>query len=140
MLSANQIAGFLDQVFLQKNSMKTVSFLACWYKFTKIKGWLKTFCLDMVKNWYGQSGPWTLKLTVSQEWIDGMNWVFAWWCKFMKAKSYFTDYWVTMVKNGHGHLVHETLNSAECLYEMGWFFACWLWFNNFWLDTLYSIF
>ena len=28
----------------------------------------------MVGNWSGQSGQGTLKLAVSQEWINGMNW------------------------------------------------------------------
>ena len=48
-----------------------VYFLACWYKFTKIswkkkkKKLIKFFWLSVVKNRYGQSGLWTLKLTVS---------------------------------------------------------------------------
>ena len=41
----------------------------------------------MVKNGCDQSGLKDLKLTVSQEWIDGMNWFFACWCKFMKVIS-----------------------------------------------------
>ena len=40
--------------------VETASFLACWYKFTKIKSWLKFFWLGMIKNGYGQSGLWTL--------------------------------------------------------------------------------
>ena len=85
----------------------------------------------MVRNGCGQSGYRTLKLTVSQEWIDGMNWIFVCWCKFRKAKSCIIDFWVGMVENGHGHLVHETLKSAEWVYELSWFFPCWLWCNNF---------
>ena len=60
-----------------------------------------------------------------------------------KARSYFNDFWVGIVRNGHGHLVYETLASAvykEWVYEFSWFFACWLWGSNFWLDwhrTLY---
>ena len=57
-------------------------------------------------------------------------------CKFEKAKSYFNDIWVGLVKNGHCHLVHETLKSAEWVYGLSLFFACWLWCNNFWLDRL----
>ena len=64
----------------------------------------------MVKNGRGQSGYGTLKLTVSQEWIDGMSWYFTCWCKFRKAKSYFNDFWVGMVRTGRGHLVNEALN------------------------------
>ena len=46
----------------------------------------------MVKNVYSQSGHTTLKLTVSQEGIDGMNWYFACGCKFRKVKSCFNDF------------------------------------------------
>ena len=91
----------------------------------------------MVKNGRDQSGHVTLKLTVSQEWIDGMNWYFACWCKFRKVKSYFNDFWVGMVRNGRGHLVHETVKSAvskEWVYEFSWIFACWLWDSIFWLN------
>ena len=63
----------------------------------------------MARNGCGQSGHSSLKLAVSQDWNDEMNWFFAWWCKFRKAKSYFNDFWVDQVKNGCGHLVHETL-------------------------------
>ena len=80
----------------------------------------------VVRNKCGQS--------VSQEWIDAMNWFLAYWCKSKKSKSYFNNFWVDLVKNGHGHLVHETLKSAEWVYALSWFFACWLWCNNFWLD------
>ena len=38
---------------------ETASFLACWYKFTKIKSWFEIFWLGVV-NGYGQSGLWTL--------------------------------------------------------------------------------
>ena len=37
---------------------------------------------------YGQSGLWTLKLTVSQECINGVNWFFACWYNFMQIKSW----------------------------------------------------
>ena len=30
--------------------------------------------MDIVRNGQGQSGHGTVKLTVSQKWIDGMNW------------------------------------------------------------------
>ena len=66
----------------------------------------------MVRDGCGQPDHWTLKLTVSQEWVDGMNWFFACCCKFRKAKSNFNDFWVDVwpVAIGLGHLVHETLN------------------------------
>ena len=103
----------------------------------------KFFLVIMAKNGHDQSGCKALKLTVSQEWIDGMSWYFACWWKFRKAKSCFNDFWVGIVRNGHDHLVQETLKSAvykEWVYEFSWFFACWLWGSNFWLDlhcTLY---
>ena len=51
----------------------TASFFAFQYKFTKIKICSKCFWLGMIKYGFAQSGPWTLKLTVSQEWADGIN-------------------------------------------------------------------
>ena len=91
----------------------------------------KKIWVGVVRDGCGQSVQGTLKLTVSQEWIDGMSWFFAYWCKFRKARSYFNDFWVGVFKNGHGRVVCETLKSAEWL---SWFFACILWWNNFWLD------
>ena len=109
-------------------------FFACWYKFTEIKSWSKTFWMGMVRNGCGQVSHGTGMLAVLQEWIDGMNWFFACWCKYRKAKIYFNDFSFGLVKNGHGYLVHETLKSGEWVYGLSWFFACWLWWNNFLLD------
>ena len=63
-------------------------------------------------------------------WWDEL--IFACWCIFRKAKSNFNDFWVGMVKIGRGHLVHETLKSAEWVYESSWSFTCFLWCHNFW--------
>ena len=131
MFSANQIAEFFNQTYLKTNQWNSLMFCML-VQIQKTKIWSKSFWLGMVENGCGQSGHGTLKLTVSQEWIDGMNWFFACWCKFRKAKSNFNDFWVDVVKIGCGHLVHETLKSAEWVYELSWFFACWLWCNNFW--------
>ena len=68
---------------------------------------MKTFAVFLYKPQIWEK----LKLTVSQEWIDGMNWYFACWCKFT-LKSYFNDFWMGVVRNGCGHLVHEPRNSA----------------------------
>ena len=57
----------------------------------KLKVGPEIFGVGMVKNGCEQSGQGTLKLTVSQEWIDGMNWFFAYCCKFKTAESYFND-------------------------------------------------
>ena len=62
----------------------------------KLKVDLKMFWVGMVKNGCGQSGHRTLKLTVSQEWIDGLNWFFACWCKFKKLKV------ISMILGGRG--------------------------------------
>ena len=54
-----------------------------WYVDTnsqKLKVDWKIFSLSMVKNGYGQSRLWTLKLAVSQvsqEWTDRINWFFC---------------------------------------------------------------
>ena len=50
----------------------------------KIKSWLKKFFVGMIKNGCCHSGNGTLKLAVSQEWIEWKN--FACWCKFMKTE------------------------------------------------------
>ena len=75
-----------------------------------------------------------VKLTLSQEWIDGMNWFFACWWKFRKAKSCLNAFWVGVVKTSFDYLANETVKPAEWVYELCWFFACWLWCNSFWLD------
>ena len=53
-------------------------FFACWDKFKKVKFWSIIIWVEMVKNGCGRSGNETLKLNVSQEWIVGINWFFAW--------------------------------------------------------------
>ena len=60
MLSASQIAGFLNQLFLQNKSIKE-SFS---YKFTKIESCLKNFLLGMVKIWVWPIWSLDSKLTV----------------------------------------------------------------------------
>ena len=46
-------------------------FFACWYKFLWIKSESKIFGVGRIKNGFGQLSHGTLKLTVSQVWIDG---------------------------------------------------------------------
>ena len=57
----------------------------------------------------GQSGVGTLKLTVSGEWIEGINWFCACWYRFTKIKSSSKMLWVGMVSNGCGQSGHRTL-------------------------------
>ena len=95
MLLANQIAGFLNCLSLEQNYEKTW-FFACWYKFREIKSWLKNIGVGGVfKNGCGHSGLRTLKLAVSKEGINEINWflvfgknsgkpkvtliIFGWW-------------------------------------------------------------
>ena len=61
------------------------------------------------KNECGQSGDGTLKLTVSEEWPDRINWFFACWYRFSKIKSWSNFLRMGMVKNGSCQSVHRTL-------------------------------
>ena len=69
----------------------------------------KFFWSGVVKNGCGQSGPWSLKLLLSQEWTDGINWFFTCRYNFMQIKKWLKFVAVGMVSNGCGH----------------WFFVCW---------------
>ena len=83
---------------------------------------------------YDQKWVWLIWSRDFEELIQVMDWFCACWWKFRKAKSCFSDLWVGSVKNGHVHLIHDTLKFAEWVYGLSWFFACWLWCNNFLLD------
>ena len=50
-------------------------FFACWYKFMEITSRLKNIGESMIKNGCGHCGPRTLKLAVSKEGINGINWL-----------------------------------------------------------------
>ena len=103
---------------------KTASCLACWYKFTKIKRWLKIFCQGMVTNGYIQCGLWTLKLTVFQEWTGEINWFFVCWYKFMQIKRWWKILGVGVVKNGCSQSCDRTLKfnvSEEWVDGRNWF-------------------
>ena len=64
MLSANQIAGFSNQPFLQNKSMKQPHFLHVDTNSEKLKVDRKVFSWASPKM-SGQSGLWTLKLTIT---------------------------------------------------------------------------
>ena len=70
--------------------------------------------MDMVRNGCDQSGHGTLKLALSQEWIDflhaGAN--------SRKLKVISMIFIGGPGQNGRGHLVHETLKSAELVYGL----------------------
>ena len=84
-------------------------FFACWYNFTQVKWWLKILGLGLFKNGSGQSGDGTLKLNVSEKWIDGINWYFTCWYVITKIKSWSKIFWVSMIKNGCGQSGDGTL-------------------------------
>ena len=58
---------------------------------------LKILGVDVVKNGCGQSCDGTLKLTLSEEWKNGINLFFACWCRFITVKS-----WSKYLLSGHG--------------------------------------
>ena len=78
-------------------------------------------------NGCGQSCDGTLKLTLSEEWTNGINWFLACSCRFITVKSWSKIYWVGMVKNGCGQSGLGTLKltvSQNWTDEVTWFFAC----------------
>ena len=79
-------------------------FFAYWYNFMKIN--LKVLGVGMVKNGCGQSCDGTLKLTVSEEWADGISWFLACWYRFTFI------FWIVIVKNGCGQSGHRALKLA----------------------------
>ena len=94
----------------------------------QIERWLKILGVDMVKNRYCQLCDRTLKLILSDEWKDLINWFFACWYRFTKIKSWSKIYWVGMVKNDCGQSGHETPKlavSQKWADGINWFLACW---------------
>ena len=51
MLLANEIAEFLNQLYLQNKIMKKADFFAFWYKLIEIKSWLKYIGRGQVQKW-----------------------------------------------------------------------------------------
>ena len=64
---------FKSTVSLEQNDEKTL-FFACCYRLMEIKSWSKNIGVGLVKNGCGHSGLRTLKLAVSQEGINLINW------------------------------------------------------------------
>ena len=108
MISAIQIVAFLNQPFLHSKLMKQLYFFPCWYKFIKIKSWLKRFWWGMVKSECGRSGLWTLELT------DGTNWFFTCWYSFTPIKRWLKICGASMVKNGCSQFGDGTLKLTVC--------------------------
>ena len=62
-----------------KQNNERVWFFARSYIFMEIRSWLKNIEVDMVKHGCGHFGYRTQTLTVSQEGIDRINWLFVCW-------------------------------------------------------------
>ena len=71
-------------LFFQNKLMIQPHFLHVDTNSVKIKSWLKNYWLGKFENDSGQSGLWTLKLTVSEEWAD---WFFACYADSQKLKA-----------------------------------------------------
>ena len=116
MLSANQTAGFLNQLFPQNKLMKQLYFLHADTNSQKLKVVRKCFGLVLSKYACGQSGLCALtdlKDYLKNELFRLTDFLHA--EKIRKAKIWFNDFWVGMVKNGHCFLVRETLLVRENL-------------------------
>ena len=101
--------------------------------------------MGMTKNRCGQSGARTLKLTVSEEWTDGINWIFACWYRFTKSKIWSKSFWVGMVEYGCGKSGYGTVKLTlpqKWTDEINWFFCRYkfrkvkCWFNDFWVGVV----
>ena len=68
----------------EKNRIK--KFLVYWHEYRKAKSYFSTFWHVAVKNVHSLLGHGSLKSVISQEWIDGMSYSFAFWYKFRNAK------------------------------------------------------
>ena len=100
------------------------------------KAFWRTWSKMAVASLFTGHWNWLYLKNELMEWTDVLH-AAANSAKLRKAKSYFIDFWVGMVRNERGRLLHETLKSAvskEWVYELGWFFPCWLWGSNVWLD------
>ena len=86
-LWANQIVRSLNHLFLQNKSMKQPHFLHVDINI-KAKSFGKCFGWAMSKYGCSQFGLWTLKLIVSQEWTDGINWFLHFFANSRKFKDW----------------------------------------------------
>ena len=100
----------------------------------------KVFWWDMVKNECGQFGLWTLKLTVSQERADGVNWLFACWYVVTKIKSWSKTFlgghgqkWVWPVWSWYSKMSRWNKVIFSCCYE---FRKAKSWFKYFWVGMV----
>ena len=100
MLSANQITGFLNQLYLYNKIMKKPDFLHVDSDSWKLEVDWKRFGVGMLKIGCDQSVLWTQKLALCQRGMNELNWFLVCWYKFRKAKSYCNNFLLVVVKNG----------------------------------------
>ena len=103
--SVNQLDCRIFKSTIFSEQIDKIIFFACWCKFTKIKSSSKSFCLGMVINVCGQSGLWTLRWTVSQEWADEINWSFWMMVQIHAIKRWLKSLGWTWSKVGVASLV-----------------------------------
>ena len=96
-----------------------------WYKFLQIKRHLKILGVGMAKKGFGQCCDRNLKLTLCEEWIDGMN--FACWCRFTNNKNkskFFLGEHSQKLVCGHG--TQQLTVSQKWADGIDWYPALWL--------------
>ena len=78
--------------------------------------------MDVVKNGCGHSVHGTLKLAISQEEINRVNWFVGLLIRIqVKAESYFNKFWMVVFKRGCGLLgLVESLKSSVSQEWMKW--------------------
>ena len=89
---------YLHIIIISRTNRWNCLIFCSWYKFMKIKSWLKNFGVGM-KKWV-----WVLCSRyprLSQKWIDGINDFFACWHKFRKIVTSMIFWWASL-KNGPG--------------------------------------
>ena len=87
---------------------------------------IENFWGEHGQKWVCQSGDGTLKLTVFEEWTDGINWFYACWYRFTEIKRWSKSFWVYMDKNVRGHSGHGNLKltvSQKYTDRTNWFFC-----------------
>ena len=71
-------------MYPKNEQVELIDFLHATINFCNLKDNWKFFGVGMVKNGCGQSSDGSLKLSVFEEWTDGINWFYACWYRFTK--------------------------------------------------------
>ena len=82
------VRGLLNWLYLKYELIELTVFSHAGTNSHKVKGDLKNiWSKHGQKSGCGQSGDGTLKLAVSEEWTDGINWFFVCWYRFISVFS-----------------------------------------------------